>query len=106
MKGTSCHIAYPERGRNPIHAALPALVALLAIEWDRGDAHFPPTTLQLSNVHAGTGAGNVIPGDAVIDFNFRFSTESTPQALRERGHALLDRNGLKFELAWTRGGEP
>ncbi|HEY4068818.1 MAG TPA: M20/M25/M40 family metallo-hydrolase, partial [Burkholderiaceae bacterium] len=67
---------------------------------------FPPTSWQVSNLHAGTGAGNVIPGDATIDFNFRFSTESTPESLKARVHALLDQHGLNYELAWTLGGEP
>jgi succinyl-diaminopimelate desuccinylase len=104
--GVQGHIAYPHLALNPIHALAPALAELVATRWDEGNAYFPPTSWQVSNVHAGTGAGNVIPGDAVVDFNFRFSTESTPQALRERVHALLDRHGLKYELAWTLGGEP
>lgn len=104
--GVQGHIAYPHLALNPIHALAPALAELVATRWDEGNAYFPPTSWQVSNIHAGTGAGNVIPGDTVIDFNFRFSTESTPQALRERVHALLDRHGLKYELAWTLGGEP
>jgi succinyl-diaminopimelate desuccinylase len=104
--GVQGHIAYPHLALNPIHALAPALAELVATRWDEGNAYFPPTSWQVSNIHAGTGAGNVIPGEAVVDFNFRFSTESTPQALRERVHAVLDRHGLKYELAWTLGGEP
>ena len=76
------------------------------MRWDEGNAYFPPTSWQVSNLHAGTGAGNVIPGELVIDFNFRYSTESTPQALKDRVHALLDRHGFQYHLAWTLGGEP
>jgi succinyl-diaminopimelate desuccinylase len=106
VKGTSCHIAYPERGRNPIHAALPALVALLAIEWDRGDAHFPPTTLQLSNVHAGTGTVNVIPGALEVRFNIRFSPPSTADAIKACVRAVLDRHDVQYDLVWSPSAEP
>jgi succinyl-diaminopimelate desuccinylase len=106
VKGIQGHVAYPQLARNPIHQVAPALAELARIEWDRGNAHFPPTTFQISNLHAGTGAGNVIPGEAVIDFNFRFSTESTADGLKQRVHALLERHGLDFTLAWTLGGEP
>ena len=104
--GVQGHIAYPQLAQNPIHAVAPALAELVARSWDEGNAYFSPTSWQMSNIHAGTGAGNVIPGDATIDFNFRFSTESTPDSLKSRVHALLDRHGLKYELAWTLGGEP
>ncbi len=104
--GRQGHIAYPHLAQNPIHLVAPALAELVTLRWDEGNAYFPPTSWQVSNLHAGTGASNVIPGEAVIDFNFRFSTESTPQVLKERVHALLDRHGLKYELAWTLGGEP
>jgi succinyl-diaminopimelate desuccinylase len=104
--GVQGHIAYPHLAKNPIHLVAPALAELITQRWDDGNAYFPPTSWQVSNFHAGTGASNVIPGEAVVDFNFRFSTESTPQALKERVHALLDRHGLKYELAWTLGGEP
>jgi len=104
--GVQGHIAYPHLADNPIHALAPALAELVATRWDDGNAYFPPTSWQVSNVHAGTGAGNVIPGDATVDFNFRFSTESTPRSLKERVHAVLDRHGLKYELDWTLGGEP
>jgi succinyl-diaminopimelate desuccinylase len=106
VRGIQGHVAYPQLARNPIHQVAPALAELAATEWDRGNAHFPPTTFQVSNFNAGTGAGNVIPGEAVIDFNFRFSTESTAEGLKQRVHALLDRHGLEYTLAWTLGGEP
>ena len=104
--GVQGHIAYPHLAKNPIHAVAPALAELVATTWDQGNAYFPPTSWQVSNIHAGTGASNVIPGDAVIDFNFRFSTESTPESLKARVHAVLDRHGVDCELAWTLGGEP
>ena len=104
--GVQGHIAYPHLAKNPIHLVAPALAELVAVRWDDGNAYFPPTSWQMSNIHAGTGAGNVIPGDALVDFNFRFSTESTPDVLKARVHAVLDRHGLKYELAWTLGGEP
>ena len=105
-RGIQGHVAYPQLARNPIHQAAPALAELAATEWDRGNAHFPPTTFQISNFHAGTGVGNVIPGEAVIDFNLRFSTESSAEGLKARIRALLDRHGLEYELAWTLGGQP
>jgi succinyl-diaminopimelate desuccinylase len=106
VRGIQGHIAYPQLARNPIHQAMPALTALAAIEWDKGNDFFPPTSFQVSNVHAGTGASNVIPGAMVVDFNFRYSTESTPQALRARAHEVLDRHGLDYQLDWTLGGLP
>ena len=106
VKGVQGHIAYPHLAKNPIHLMAPALAELVGMEWDRGNSHFPPTSWQVSNIHGGTGAGNVIPGEVVIDFNFRFSTESTPQSLKDRVLALLHRHGLSHELAWTLGGEP
>ena len=106
MRGVQGHIAYPHLARNPIHQALPALAELAATTWDAGNAFFPPTSWQISNIHAGTGATNVIPGHVVIDFNFRFSTESTAEGLKQRVHALLDRHGLEYELLWTLGGQP
>jgi succinyl-diaminopimelate desuccinylase len=109
VKGTQGHIAYPHLARNPIHMAAPALAALTQVQWDQGNAYFPATTWQISNIHAGTGASNVIPGHVVIDFNFRFCTESTPESLQQRLVHLLLANGLKnadFELAWTIGGLP
>ncbi len=104
--GVQGHVAYPQLANNPIHRFAPALAELVNTEWDRGNDHFPPTTFQVSNIHAGTGVGNVIPGDAVVDFNFRFSTESTADALKARVQALLARHGVEHELAWTLGGQP
>ncbi len=106
VKGIQGHIAYPQLARNPIHQALPALAELAGIEWDRGNDFFPPTSFQVSNIHGGTGAGNVIPGEVVIDFNFRFSTECTEGGLRERVESVLRAHGLEFEIAWTLGGQP
>ncbi len=106
VKGVQGHIAYPQLAKNPIHLVASALAELVRIEWDAGNAHFPPTSWQMSNIHAGTGAGNVIPGELVVDFNFRFSTESTPELLKSRVHAELDRHALSYELAWTLSGEP
>jgi succinyl-diaminopimelate desuccinylase len=106
VKGKQGHIAYPHLAKNPIHLAAPALAELVAMRWDEGNAYFPPTSWQMSNIHAGTGVGNVIPGELVVDFNFRFSTESTPAALKQCVQAVLDRHGLAYDLAWTLGGEP
>ncbi|MDD3518376.1 MAG: succinyl-diaminopimelate desuccinylase [Chromatiales bacterium] len=106
VQGRQGHVAYPHLADNPVHRALPALAELAAIEWDRGNAHFPPTTFQISNIHAGTGATNVIPGTLDVQFNFRFSTELTPDLIRERVHAVLDRHALRYELAWTLSGLP
>ena len=106
VKGIQCHIAYPHLGRNPIHEAAPALAELAATEWDRGNEYFPPTTWQISNIHGGTGATNVIPGGVEIKFNFRFSTASTPESLQGRLTAILDRHGLVYDIAWTLGARP
>ncbi|GAB4035929.1 MAG: succinyl-diaminopimelate desuccinylase [Rubrivivax sp.] len=106
VKGIQGHIAYPQLARNPIHDLAPALAELVATRWDEGNAFFPPTSWQVSNLNAGTGAGNVIPGELVLDFNFRFSTESTPESLKSRVQAILDRHGLDYRLAWTLGGQP
>ncbi|WP_422842753.1 succinyl-diaminopimelate desuccinylase [Acidovorax sp. M2(2025)] len=106
VRGIQGHIAYPQLARNPIHQAVPALAELAATAWDAGNAFFPPTSWQISNIHGGTGATNVIPGDVVVDFNFRFSTESTAEDLKQRVHAVLDRHGLEYDLRWTLGGEP
>ena len=106
VNGVQGHIAYPHLASNPIHLALPALAELATMEWDRGNAYFSPTSFQISNVNAGTGATNVIPGSAVIDFNFRFSTESSEASLRARVHEILARRKVPHELAWTLGGEP
>ncbi|HRH29920.1 MAG TPA: succinyl-diaminopimelate desuccinylase [Aquabacterium sp.] len=106
VKGIQGHIAYPHLARNPIHQVAPALADLTTIDWDRGNDHFPPTSWQMSNIHAGTGANNVIPGEVVIDFNFRFSTESTPDSLQSRLEDVLRRHGLEFQIDWTLGGRP
>ena len=106
VQGVQGHIAYPQLANNPIHGLAPALAELVAIEWDRGNEFFPPTSWQVSNIHAGTGAGNVIPGTCVVDFNFRFCTESTPEALQRRLAAVLDQHGLQYELSWTLSGLP
>jgi succinyl-diaminopimelate desuccinylase len=106
VKGIQGHIAYPQLARNPIHQVAPALAALVATEWDQGNAFFLPTSWQVSNIHGGTGASNVIPGAVVIDFNFRFCTESTPEGLQQRVKAVLDAHGLDYDLAWTVGGLP
>jgi len=105
VKGIQGHIAYPHLARNPIHDAAPALAELAAMRWDEGNEFFPPTSWQMSNIHAGTGAGNVIPGELELQFNFRFSNESTAEALKARVHAVLDRLGMDYQLAWTLGGE-
>lgn len=106
VHGVQGHIAYPHLAENPIHRLAPALTELVAIEWDRGNDFFPPTSWQVSNIHGGTGASNVIPGKLVVDFNFRFSTESTPEGLQQRLQAVLDRHGLQYDLQWTVGGRP
>ena len=110
VKGVQGHIAYPHLARNPIHVLAPALAELVATRWDDGNDHFPPTTWQVSNIHGGTGASNVIPGTVVVDFNFRFSTESTAEGLQQRVTDILARHGLKpgadYDLAWTVGGLP
>ncbi|MGF6346961.1 succinyl-diaminopimelate desuccinylase [Variovorax sp. W2I14] len=110
VKGVQGHIAYPHLAKNPVHSVAPALAELVAINtaggWDAGNGYFQPTSWQISNFHSGTGASNVIPGNAVIDFNFRFSTESTPESLQQRVHAVLDAHGVDYTLAWTVGGLP
>lgn len=106
VKGIQCHIAYPEKGRNPIHEAAPALAELAATEWDQGNDYFPPTTWQISNIHAGTGATNVVPGSLEVKFNFRFSTASTPEGLQQRLRAVLDQHQLDYQIQWTLGARP
>ena len=106
VRGLQGHIAYPHMAKNPIHLVAPAMAELVTIQWDAGNAFFPPTTWQISNFHAGTGAGNVIPGSAVIDFNFRFSTESTVSSLQQRLKAVLDAHQLEYSLDWVVGGLP
>jgi succinyl-diaminopimelate desuccinylase len=106
VKGIQGHIAYPHLARNPIHQVAPALAQLAATEWDVGNAYFPATSFQISNIHAGTGVGNVIPGECVVDFNFRYCTESTPEALQQRLEAVLQQHGLEYKIDWTVSGLP
>lgn len=106
IKGIQGHIAYPQLASNPIHSAAPALAALVAEVWDEGNEYYLPTSFQISNIHSGTGATNVIPGEAVVDFNFRFCTASTAEGLQQRVHAILDQHQLQYELKWTIGGQP
>ena len=106
VKGIQCHIAYPDKGRNPIHQLAPALTELAATTWDEGNEYFQPTTWQVSNIHAGTGANNVVPAHVELLFNFRFSTASTPESLQQRFTAILDKHGLEYEISWTLGARP
>ncbi|WP_018954762.1 succinyl-diaminopimelate desuccinylase [Thioalkalivibrio sulfidiphilus] len=106
VRGQQGHVAYPHLADNPVHRALPALAELAAIEWDEGNEHFPPTSFQISNIHAGTGAENVIPGELEVMFNLRFSTEQTDEGIRTRVHAVLDAHGLDYELSWRLSGHP
>ncbi|HET9469991.1 MAG TPA: succinyl-diaminopimelate desuccinylase, partial [Usitatibacter sp.] len=106
VQGVQGHVAYPHLGRNPVHLAAPALAELAAAQWDAGNEYFPPTTWQISNIHAGTGAQNIIPGALQVDFNFRFSTQSTPESLKSRVRGILDRHGLDYSIDWTLGGKP
>lgn len=106
VKGIQGHVAYPHLAKNPVHLAAPALAELAATDWDRGNEDFPPTTWQISNIHGGTGAANVIPGELEILFNFRFSTASTPANLKQRVHSVLDRHGLDYALDWSLSGAP
>ena len=106
VKGIQGHIAYPQLARNPIHQAAPALSELTAEVWDEGNDYYAPTSWQVSNIAAGTGANNVIPGSMSLDFNFRFSTASTAEGLQARVHAILDRHGLDYDLDWTLSGLP
>jgi succinyl-diaminopimelate desuccinylase len=106
VKGVQCHIAYPEQGRNPIHMAMPALAELAATQWDRGNENFSPTSFQMSSVQAGAGANNTVPGAMKVLFNFRFSTESSADQLKKRVHAVLDAQGLEYDLDWTLSASP
>jgi succinyl-diaminopimelate desuccinylase len=106
IKGVQGHIAYPQLARNPIHQGAPALAELVAEQWDEGNEYYLPTSWQMSNIHAGTGANNVIPGELAIDFNFRFSTASTADGLEARVHAILDKHNLDYDLKWTLSGLP
>lgn len=106
VKGKQGHVAYPHLARNPIHMLAPALAELTEKTWDTGNAYFPPTTFQVSNLNSGTGATNVVPGTATLDFNFRFSTASKPETLKQYTEAILDKHNLDYDLVWTLGGEP
>jgi succinyl-diaminopimelate desuccinylase len=100
VKGIQGHIAYPHLVKNPIHKAAPAIAELAATEWDKGNEYFPPTSWQISNIHGGTGATNVVPGTVEIQFNFRHSTASTVDSLKQRIHAVLDKHGLEYDMQW------
>ena len=106
ITGVQGHIAYPHLAKNPIHLFAPVLAELVATEWDAGNEFFPATSWQVSNMHGGTGASNIIPGELVVDFNFRFCTESTPEDLQQRFSAVLERHGLDYDLKWVTGGLP
>jgi succinyl-diaminopimelate desuccinylase len=106
VKGVQGHVAYPHLARNPVHQAAPALAELAAERWDGGDSHFPPTTFQVSNIRAGTGALNVIPGTCEVDFNLRFAPASTSASLMQRIEDILRRHALDYEIVWTLGAEP
>lgn len=106
IKGIQGHVAYPHLAKNPIHLAAPALAELSQTHWDEGNEYFPPTTFQISNIHGGTGAANVIPGEVEVLFNFRFSTASSVESLKSRVHALFGRLGLSYDLQWTLSGKP
>ena len=106
VKGVQGHIAYPHLARNPMHQFAPALAELVTTEWDKGNAFFPATSWQVSNMHGGTGASNIIPGELVVDFNFRFCTESTPESLQQRLAAILNVHQLDYTLTWVIGGLP
>jgi succinyl-diaminopimelate desuccinylase len=106
VKGVQGHIAYPHLVKNPIHLASPAIAELAATEWDKGNEYFPATSWQVSNIHGGTGATNVVPGTVEITFNFRFSTASTVDSLKAKVHAILDKHGLEYDLNWSLSGKP
>lgn len=106
VQGIQGHVAYPHLARNPVHQSAAAIAELAATTWDNGNDYFPPTTFQISNVAAGTGATNIVPGEVRFDFNFRFATASTPESLKARVHAILDAHGLTYTLDWKIGGEP
>jgi succinyl-diaminopimelate desuccinylase len=106
VRGVQGHVAYPHLVRNPIHDAAPALAELAATVWDEGNAFFPPTSFQISNIHAGTGATNVVPGEVEVACNFRFSTETTADALKARVCDILNRHGLDWDIDWVLSGNP
>ncbi|EXU74822.1 MULTISPECIES: succinyl-diaminopimelate desuccinylase [Erwinia] len=106
LHGVQGHVAYPHLADNPVHRALPALNELVATEWDNGNAFFPPTSMQIANMQAGTGSNNVIPGEFFVQFNFRFSTELTEELIKQRVQELLDRHQLRYTLEWQVSGQP
>ncbi|AIM23084.1 succinyl-diaminopimelate desuccinylase [Serratia sp. OLHL2] len=106
IHGVQGHVAYPHLADNPVHRAMPALNELVAIEWDRGNEFFPPTSMQIANVQAGTGSNNVIPGDFYVQFNFRFSTELTDAMIKQRVEELLERHQLNYSIEWRLSGQP
>ncbi|CAM3748600.1 Succinyl-diaminopimelate desuccinylase [Vibrio aerogenes CECT 7868] len=106
VKGIQGHVAYPHLAQNPVHQAMPALSELASTKWDDGNQYFPPTSFQIPNLHAGTGASNVIPGEFNIQFNFRFSTALTAESIQRRVHSILDAHGLDYSLNWTLNGQP
>lgn len=106
VKGVQGHIAYPHLIKNPIHMVAPAIKGLVETTWDNGNEYFPPTSWQISNINGGTGATNVVPGEVEILFNFRFSTASTAESLKQRVHAILDKHELKYDLEWEYSGKP
>lgn len=106
VNGVQGHVAYPHLARNPVHEIAGAIAELAKTEWDRGNEYFPPTTWQISNMSAGTGANNVIPGTARVQFNFRFATASTVESLQTRVHGILDRHGVQYDLEWRYDGRP
>ena len=106
VRGVQGHVAYPHLVKNPVHLLAPALAELVRSEWDKGNDSFPPTSFQVSNIHAGTGAANVVPGSVVVDFNFRFSTESSEGSLRSRVEQILRKHGLDYSIDWVLGAKP
>jgi len=106
VHGLQGHVAYPQNVKNPVHLAATAIADLATTEWDKGNEYFPPTSFQVSNIHAGTGAQNITPGSVQVDFNFRFSTESTPESLQSRVRGILDGHGLEYDVSWIVGGRP
>ena len=106
VRGIQGHVAYPHLVKNPVHLLAPALAELARTQWDKGNESFPPTSFQVSNIHAGTGAANVVPGSVAVDFNFRFSTESTDATLKSRVEAILKKHGLDYSIDWVLGARP
>ena len=106
VKGIQGHVAYPHLVKNPIHLLAPALAELAKTQWDKGNESFPPTSFQVSNIHAGTGAANVVPGSVEVDFNFRFSTESSDSSLRQKTESVLAKHGLDYSVSWVLGAKP